>query len=83
MGRPGTFRLVRVRNRLDDILISRSLVAAFNGGEIFRKGLWGTRAIRPTAWETYPELDVRRTRRSARDNCGGEDYSGFTVSCTR
>jgi hypothetical protein len=39
MGRPGTFRLARVRNRLDYILISQSLVAAFNGGGIFRKGV--------------------------------------------
>jgi len=55
--RPGTFDACGIRNRLDYILISQSLVPAFNGGEIFRKGLWGTRVTRPTAWETYPEIE--------------------------
>lgn len=26
------------------------------GGRIFRKGIWGDRVTRPTAWETYPEM---------------------------
>ena len=55
--RPGTFDSCGIRNRLDYILISQSLVPAFHGGEIFRKGLWGTRVTRPTAWETYPEIE--------------------------
>jgi hypothetical protein len=25
-------------------------------GALFRKGLWGGRLTRPTAWETYPEI---------------------------
>jgi endonuclease/exonuclease/phosphatase family metal-dependent hydrolase len=54
--RPGTFDSCGLRNRLDYILISHSLVSAFDGGAIFRKGLWGTRTTRPTAWETYPEM---------------------------
>lgn len=55
--RPGTFDSCGIRNRLDYILVSQSLVPAFHGGEIFRKGLWGTRVTRPTAWETYPEIE--------------------------
>jgi hypothetical protein len=39
------------------MFISQSLVPFFTGGEIFRKGLWGTRVTRPTAWETYPEIE--------------------------
>jgi hypothetical protein len=54
--RPGTFDSCGLRNRLDYILISRSLVNAFNGGAIFREGLWGTRKTRPTAWATYPDM---------------------------
>jgi endonuclease/exonuclease/phosphatase family metal-dependent hydrolase len=55
--RLGTFDSCGIRNRLDYILISQSLVPAFDGGAIFRTGLWGTRATRPTAWETYPEIE--------------------------
>jgi endonuclease/exonuclease/phosphatase family metal-dependent hydrolase len=54
--RPGTFDSCGLRNRLDYILISRSLLDAFTGGAIFRKGLWGTRKTRPTAWATYPDI---------------------------
>ena len=55
--RPGTFDSCGLRNRLDYIFISQSLVPAFNGGEILREGLWGTRVTRPTDWETYPEIE--------------------------
>lgn len=54
--RPGTFDSCGVRNRLDYILISHSLVSHFAGGEVFRKGLWGSRKTRPTAWETYDTM---------------------------
>ncbi|MDX1503418.1 MAG: endonuclease/exonuclease/phosphatase family protein [Thermoanaerobaculia bacterium] len=54
--RPGTFDSCGLRNRLDYMLISRSLVPAFRGGGVFRKGLWGTRQTRPDRWETYPEM---------------------------
>jgi len=54
--RPGTFDSCGIRNRLDYMFISQSLVPAFAGGAIFRKGLWGTRKTRPDAWETYPEI---------------------------
>jgi hypothetical protein len=54
--KPGTFDSCGLRNRLDYIFISKSLEAAFSGGGIFRKGLWGDRVTRPTAWETYPEI---------------------------
>ena len=54
--RPGTFDSCGIRNRLDYILLSHSLVPAFTGGEVFRKGLWGTRKTRPTNWETYDDM---------------------------
>jgi endonuclease/exonuclease/phosphatase family metal-dependent hydrolase len=54
--RPGSFDSCGLRNRLDYIFISRSLENAFLGGGLFRKGLWGDRKSRPTAWETYPEM---------------------------
>lgn len=64
--RPGTFDACGLANRLDYILISQSLRDAFAGGGIFRKGLWGSRATRPTAWETYPEM--ARSREQASDH---------------
>lgn len=54
--RPGTFDSCGLRNRLDYILLSRSLVPAFDSGGVFRKGLWGSRKTRPTDWETYPTI---------------------------
>ena len=33
-----------------------SLQPSFTGGAVFRKGVWGDRVTRPTAWETYPEI---------------------------
>jgi endonuclease/exonuclease/phosphatase family metal-dependent hydrolase len=54
--RPGTFNSCGIRNRLDYILISQSLVPHFSGGQIYRKGLWGTRKTRPDKWSTYPEM---------------------------
>ena len=54
--RQGTYDSCGLRNRLDYILISRSLLPFFRGGAIHRRGLWGTRRTRPTAWETYPEM---------------------------
>ncbi|MGH9254514.1 MAG: endonuclease/exonuclease/phosphatase family protein [Vicinamibacterales bacterium] len=55
--RPGTYDSCGLRNRFDYILISQSLMPLFTGGGVFRKGLWGDRVTRPTAWETYPEID--------------------------
>ncbi len=54
--RPGTFDSCGLRNRLDYILISNSLLSNFAGGGVFREGLWGSRVTRPTAWSTYPEI---------------------------
>ena len=54
--RPGSFDSCGLSNRLDYIFISRSLQQSFNGGGLFRKGLWGSRVTRPTNWETYPEM---------------------------
>jgi endonuclease/exonuclease/phosphatase family metal-dependent hydrolase len=56
---PGTFDACGLRERLDYLLISRSLVPVFAGGAIFRKGLWGSRETRPDAWETYPQMQAR------------------------
>ena len=54
--RPGTFDSCGIRNRLDYILISQSLVPSFVGGGVFRNGLWGSRVTRPTNWVTYPDM---------------------------
>ena len=54
--RPGTFDSCGIRNRLDYIFVTKDLVPAVSGGGIFRKGLWGSRATRPTAWDTFPEM---------------------------
>lgn len=54
--RPGTFDSCGLRNRFDYVLISRSLLASFSAGGVFRSGLWGSRETRPTAWATYPEM---------------------------
>ncbi|MEX0786369.1 MAG: endonuclease/exonuclease/phosphatase family protein [Dehalococcoidia bacterium] len=52
----GTYDSCGRTNRLDYILISHSLAPHFDKGGIFRKGLWGTRKTRPTAWDTYPDM---------------------------
>lgn len=62
--RPGTFDSCGLGNRLDYVLISKSLQPAFRGGGVFRKGLWGSRKTRPTAWETYPEIAGREQQAS-------------------
>lgn len=54
--KPGTFDACGIRNRLDYLLVSRSLTPKFAGGHLFRKGLWGSRTTRPTDWETYHEM---------------------------
>jgi len=64
--RPGTFDSCGIRNRLDYILISQSLVPSFAGGSVFRNGLWGSRVTRPTNWETYP--DMTRSSEQASDH---------------
>ena len=55
--RPGTYDSCGIRNRLDYVLISKSLEPHFEKGGIFRKGLWGTRKTRPDKWETYLEIE--------------------------
>lgn len=55
--RPGTFDSCGIRNRLDYILISQSLVPFFANGAVWRRGLWGSRVTRPTNWETYPDME--------------------------
>jgi endonuclease/exonuclease/phosphatase family metal-dependent hydrolase len=57
--RLGSFDDCSLRNRLDYVLISRSLEPAFAGGALFRKGLWGSRVTRPTNWPTYPDMTAR------------------------
>jgi endonuclease/exonuclease/phosphatase family metal-dependent hydrolase len=54
--RLGTFAPCGLDDRLDYILLSTTLGPAFLGGEVFRKGVWGDRKTRPTAWQTYPEM---------------------------
>ena len=55
--RPGTYGSCSLRNRLDYIFISQSLVPHFAGGEVMRKGLWGTRITRPDKWSVYQEIN--------------------------
>jgi len=54
--KPGTFDSCGIRNRLDYLLVSKSLTPKFTKGHLFRKGLWGSRETRPTEWETYEEM---------------------------
>lgn len=54
--KPGTFDSCGIRNRLDYIFLTKNLVPCMTDGGLFRKGLWGTRKTRPTAWTTYPEM---------------------------
>lgn len=56
--RPGTYASCGIRNRLDYILFSTTLARAFRSGTVHRAGLWGQRKTRPTAWETYPEMQA-------------------------
>jgi endonuclease/exonuclease/phosphatase family metal-dependent hydrolase len=63
--RPGTFDSCGLRNRLDYILISRSLLP-ITGGMVFRKGLWGTRVTPPTEWTPYP--DITKSSEQASDH---------------
>lgn len=55
-GRPGSFDSCTLRNRLDYMFVSTGLKSAVAGGGLFRKGLWGDRPTRPTAWVTFPEI---------------------------
>lgn len=64
--RPGTFDSCGLRDRLDYILISQSLVTKFTGGGVCRKGLWGTRKTRPTKWATYS--DMKKSSEQASDH---------------
>ena len=68
--RPGTFDSCGLRNRLDYIFISKSLQANA-AGRLFRKGLWGSRVTRPTAWETFPEMNSSKE--------GASDHSAVVV----
>jgi endonuclease/exonuclease/phosphatase family metal-dependent hydrolase len=54
--RPGTFDSCSLRKRFDYVLISQSLRLKFMGGGVFRKGLWGSRKTRPTAWSAYQDM---------------------------
>lgn len=56
--RPGSFDDCGLRNRLDYIFISQSLLPLFTGGGLFRKGLWGDRKTPPDKWDTYPEMTM-------------------------
>ena len=69
--RPGTFDSCGWRNRFDYIFISQALQTQYAGGRVFRKGLWGSRATRPTAWETYPEISASKE--------GASDHSAVVI----
>ncbi len=69
--RAGTFDSCGPRNRLDYIFVSKSLQPHYAAGRIFRKGLWGSRATRPTNWETYPEITSSKE--------GASDHSAVVI----
>jgi endonuclease/exonuclease/phosphatase family metal-dependent hydrolase len=69
--RPGTFDSCGWRNRFDYIFVSQSLRPQYTGGRVFRKGLWGSRATRPTLWETYPEISSSKE--------GASDHSAVVI----
>jgi len=52
----GTWDSCGIRNRLDYIMLSASLVPKVTGGGVWRKGLWGSRKTPPTDWAIYPEM---------------------------
>lgn len=54
--RPGSYDSCGLRNRLDYILVSRSLRPAVTGGRLHRRGLWGSRKTPPDAWDIYDEM---------------------------
>jgi endonuclease/exonuclease/phosphatase family metal-dependent hydrolase len=54
--KPGTFDACTIGERLDYLLVSHSLRPKYKSGELFRKGLWGSRKTRPTDWETFEEM---------------------------
>jgi endonuclease/exonuclease/phosphatase family metal-dependent hydrolase len=55
-GRPGTYDACGLSNRLDYVLLSRSLADRFIGGHLFRMGLWGSRKSPPDKWTIYSDL---------------------------
>jgi endonuclease/exonuclease/phosphatase family metal-dependent hydrolase len=63
-GRPGSYDSCALANRLDYIFLSKSLQGSFDGGGLFRKGLWGDRKTRPDAWDTYPEMEASNDQAS-------------------
>jgi endonuclease/exonuclease/phosphatase family metal-dependent hydrolase len=52
--RPGTFDTCTARDKFDYILLSPALFAKMQGGEVFRKGLWG--GTHGDLWEIYPTI---------------------------
>jgi endonuclease/exonuclease/phosphatase family metal-dependent hydrolase len=56
--RPGTYDSQGLRNRLDYIFLSKSLLPTVTGGGVFRKGVWGSRKTRPDKWETYLQMSA-------------------------
>lgn len=54
--RDGTFQACGLRDRLDYILLSKSLLPMYQGGGVFRCGLWGKRKSRPDKWDTYQDM---------------------------
>lgn len=60
----GTYDSQGLRNRLDYIFVSTSLVSKVTGGGVFRTGVWGSRTTRPTDWPTYPEMNSQADQAS-------------------
>jgi endonuclease/exonuclease/phosphatase family metal-dependent hydrolase len=66
--RPGTFQNGNIHNRLDYILVSRSLAQQVTHGGIERHGLWGTptNVNPPHDYAIYPEITA--SKHSASDH---------------
>ena len=54
--KPGSFDNCSLRNRLDYILLSPSLVPKVTGGGVLRKGLWGSGKGKPKDWAIYDDI---------------------------
>jgi endonuclease/exonuclease/phosphatase family metal-dependent hydrolase len=65
-GISGTYDNCSLTNRIDYILISKSLKPFFAGGGVFRKGLWGKKTTKPTKWDIYQ--DITKSSEQASDH---------------
>ncbi len=63
-GRPGSFGTCGKGDRLDYILLSPDLAAKFDGGQVYRRGLWRSPNSNVNKWIPYPEIDEKEKQAS-------------------